>query len=364
MTHPVDGAPQPWYGFNFQWMFRQDFEVPEALPADEHALDAVADWGFNFVRVPLDYRFWASSETYATQTEHPLELIDGYIEQCRARGLHLSLNLHRVPGYCINAAHLERRNLWTDEVAQDAACAMWRGFAERYADVPPEALSFDLINELPSVGANGFTRDIHQKIIRRMAAEIRSVTPDRTIVIDGIDGGHTAIPELADVSDVQSGRGYAPTGLSHFGSDWWDIASGLEPDAAVRQQLGAARDEWWSQENRRMGPAYPGEIQGKWWDKDALRAHFSQWDEVESRGSRIHIGEMGCYRRVPNDTALRWLSDMLDVFEEHRWGWALWNFEGPFGLVDSGREGTRRVASNGYSLDGDLLDLLIQRRLR
>ncbi|WP_216363596.1 glycoside hydrolase family 5 protein [Subtercola boreus] len=362
MKNLVNDLGAPWYGFNFQWIFREDFEAPRPIPADEKALDAVADWGFNFVRVPADYRFWASSETYEIRDEGPLQLIDGYVEQCRARGLHLSLNLHRVPGYCINGAQLESRNLWTDEVAQDAVCAMWRGFAERYRDVPSEVLSFDLINELPSVGANGFTRDIHQSIIRRIAGEIRDVTPDRTIVIDGIDGGHTAIPELADVSDVQSGRGYAPTGLSHFGADWWDIASGLEPDETVRARLASARDEWWAQATGGVGPEYPGEIRGKWWDKDVLREHFNQWDAVELGGSRVHIGEMGCYRRLPNDTALRWMSDMLEVFRVRRWGWALWNFDGPFGIVNSGREGTRKDRQNGYEFDGDMLDLLKEKR--
>lgn len=362
MTNLQNDTAAPWYGFNFQWMFRQDFECPAALPADEKALDAIADWGFNFVRVPADYRFWASEETYEIQDESVLDLIDGYLEQCRSRQLHLSLNLHRVPGYCINGTRLERRNLWTDPIAQDAVVDMWRGFAERYADVPVDALSFDLINELPSVGQNGFTRDIHQRVIRRIIAEIRAVSPDRTIVIDGMDGGHTPLPELADVSDVQSGRGYAPTGLSHFGSDWWDTASGLEPDDSVRARLNESRDESWLQATHGEGPRYPGEFGGHWWDKDALRTHFSQWEEIERLGSRVHIGEMGCYRRLPNDTALSWMTDMLAVFAEHRWGWALWNFDGPFGIVNSGRPLARHDTRNGYTLDGDLLDVLIAAR--
>lgn len=355
---------RPWYGFNFQWIFREDHATPRAERADEAALDAITDWGFNFVRIPADYRFWASSDTYEIHDEGPLELIDGYVEQCRARGLHLSLNMHRVPGYCINGARLEGRNLWTSETAQDAVCELWRGFAERYRDVPNEDLSFDLINEMPNLGQLGFTADIHQRLIRRIAAEIRAVSPERTIVIDGIDGGHTAIPELADCSDVQSGRGYAPSGLSHFGSDWWDTAAGLEPDDEVRKQLGLARDEWWLQATGGKGPAYPGEIDGQHWDIDGLRAHFEPWTAVERGGSRVHIGEMGCYQRVPAPTALAWMSDMLTVFGEHRWGWALWNFDGPFGVVNSGRDGIRTIRRNGFTVDADLLDLLQEKQVR
>jgi endoglucanase len=355
----------PWYGFNFQWIFRRDHATPVPVPADEKALDAIAGWGFNFVRIPADYRFWASPEDYQTVDESPLELIDSYIQQCRARQLHASLNLHRVPGYCINGANLEKRNLWTDEVAQDAVVGMWRSLAERYSHVPAEALSFDLINELPSVGQRGFTREINEVITRRISSAIRSVTPDRMIVVDGIDGGHTSVPELADVSDVQSGRGYAPTGLSHFGSDWWDIASGLEPNDEVRARLGRAREDWWLQGAAgRELPEYPGQVRDEWWDREALNDHFSHWDEVEAGGSRVHIGEMGCYYRVPNDVALRWMSDMLRVFAQRQWGWALWNFDGPFGIVNTRRVGARQDRRNGYTLDGDMLDLLQENRLR
>lgn len=353
----------PWYGFNFQWIFRQDYASPSAQAADEKALDAIADWGFNFVRIPADYRFWASADTYRTHDETPFQLFDGYVEACRSRGLHLSLNLHRVPGYCINQAGLEAHNLWTDEAPQVALCAMWREIAERYQHVPSRDLSFDLINELPRVGQRGFSRDIHERLIRRVSAEIRSVSPDRTIVIDGIDGGHTAIPELADCSDVQSGRGYAPTQLSHFGSDWWDTAAGLEPDPVVRERLGAAREEWWLQSSGGRGPDYPGEFDGRWWDIDTLRSHFDQWVEIERKGSQVHIGEMGCYPRVPQKAALAWTSDMLSVFAEHRWGWALWNFDGPFGIVNNGRREIRLAKRNGYVVDGDLLELLIDRQV-
>lgn len=353
---------QRWYGFNFQWLFRRDHATPTAASADEKALDALADWGFNYVRIPADYRFWASDVTYEIEDETPLELVDDYINQCQNRGLHMSLNLHRVPGYCINGTNLERRNLWTDPVAQDAVCSMWAGLAERYRDVPVTDLSFDLINEPPSVGQGGFTTEIYGTLIRRVVERIRAVTPERTVIIDGIDGGHTAVAELADAADVQSGRGYAPTALSHFGSDWWDTASGLEPDQAVRDRLGRARDEWWLQSSPDY-PTYPGEIDGRHWDKAALREAFAPWDEVTAGGSEVHIGEMGCYRRVPNDTALAWMSDLLEVFAERRWGWALWNFEGPFGIVDSGRPDAVLDRRNGYTLDGGLLDLLRERRV-
>ena len=110
--------------------------------------------------------------------------------------------MHRVPGYCINDNHLERRNLWTDAIAQAVLVHHWEIFAKRYAGVSSRNLSFDLVNEPPSVGQYGMTRENHEQIMRRTIAAIRAIT------LDGLSGGHEAIPELADAGVTHRGRAY------------------------------------------------------------------------------------------------------------------------------------------------------------
>ena len=86
-------------------------------PPDEKALDFLAEFGFNFVRIPLDYRFWTNNFDYFHPDESTFCYIDQYLRACKSRGIHLSLNLHRVPGFCINRNDLERDNLWQNELA-------------------------------------------------------------------------------------------------------------------------------------------------------------------------------------------------------------------------------------------------------
>lgn len=44
------------YGFNFQWIYVwSEGKVPEK--PDLKALDFLVEMGFNFIRVPTDYRF-------------------------------------------------------------------------------------------------------------------------------------------------------------------------------------------------------------------------------------------------------------------------------------------------------------------
>ena len=125
----------PRYGFNFLWMYSPG-EGRRPEPADPRALDFLARRGFDFVRVPTNYWFWTKAFDYDHPDETVLGMIDGYLEATSARGMHLSLNLHRAPGYCINSPERERHNLWTDAVAQDAFVATWERFARRYRGVP------------------------------------------------------------------------------------------------------------------------------------------------------------------------------------------------------------------------------------
>jgi endoglucanase len=208
------------YGFNFPWMIGWR-PGARPLPPDLKALDFMAENSFTFVRIPANYRFWTGDFDYMHPDQGTLAHIDSYLQACGARGLHMSLNLHRAPGYCINNNDLERHNLWRDKEPQDGFVNLWETWARRYKGVPARNLSFDLVNEPPNEGEYGFTREIHSALVRRTTAAIRAVDPDRPVVIDGVGGGHLAMPELADLGVIHSGRGYMPFPVSHHRAEWW-----------------------------------------------------------------------------------------------------------------------------------------------
>jgi endoglucanase len=248
--------------------------------------------------------------------------------------------MHRAPGYCINGNHLEIHNLWKDEIAQNAFVFAWETFARRYKGVSSRFLSFDLLNEPPEIGQYGFTRDIHQAVMRRTVAAIRAVDPAREIVIDGLAGGHLAMPELSDLGVVHSGRGYQPMPVSHYEASWWSGHVGLAE------------------------PIYPGtDWDGRIWNRETLVEFYQPWRDVQAKGVPVHIGEFGCFNKTPNDVALRWFADLFSVYREFGWGYSLWNFEGAFGIVDQGRPGARYETIGGYHIDRDLFQLMIESRV-
>ena len=130
-----------WRGFNLPDMVSADWARG---PFREEDFRLIARLGFNFVRLPLDYRLWIAKGDW--------ERIDAAAFAGHRPGgpmgirydLHVCLNLHRAPGYCVNPP-AEPRNLFTDARAQRVCALHWAFIARRYRGIPNRSLSFNLL---------------------------------------------------------------------------------------------------------------------------------------------------------------------------------------------------------------------------
>ena len=64
------------------------------------------------------------------------------------------------------------------------------------------------------------------------------------------------------------------------------------------------------------------------------------------------VGEWGAFNKTPHDVSLRWAEDCLSNWQKAGWGWALWNFRGSFGILDSGRTDVQYEDSPGINSTG------------
>ena len=76
------------------------------------------------------------------------------------------------------------------------------------------------------------------------------------------------------------------------------------------------------------------------------------------RGVGVHCGECGCFNRTPHPVFLSWFEDVLTILERYNIGFALWNFGGTFGVLDSGRADVAYEDWYGRKLDRKLLALM------
>ena len=81
------------------------------------------------------------------------------------------------------------------------------------------------------------------------------------------------------------------------------------------------------------------------------------WRPAIDDGTFLHLGEFGCHQlTVPHATCLAWLEDVLKMCQRH--GWALWNLDGTFGILDTPRTDCAFEDFHGHKLDRKVLDLL------
>ena len=145
-----------WRGFNLL-----DYFTPKPPKAGASSFTTeddfrwIADWGFDFVRLPMAYPRYIKYDPSKNITpedvlnidEKVVDEIAQLVELANKYKLHVSLDLHRAPGYCINAGFNEPYNLWKDEAAQEAFKFHWEMWAKRLKGISHKDLSFDLVNE-------------------------------------------------------------------------------------------------------------------------------------------------------------------------------------------------------------------------
>jgi aryl-phospho-beta-D-glucosidase BglC (GH1 family) len=80
---------------------------------------------------------------------------------------------------------------------------------------------------------------------------------------------------------------------------------------------------------------------------------------ADEEGIPVMIQEFGVHNQTPHTVTLAFLSDLVPVFKEHNRGYALWNLEGSFGILNSGRTDCNYESYEGELLDREMLNILI-----
>ncbi len=339
-----------WKGFNLLDYFSPN-PANERGNTPEVFFQWMADWGFDFVRIPMAYpsyiKFDRSRNILPHETRnidtHATDKIENLVHTAQKHGLHVSLNLHRAPGYCINAGFHEPYNLWIDSQALEDFCFHWEFWAKRFKETSKKKISFDLLNEPAwrddmndQLGKKTtLPGDVYRRIVLAAYNTIKKVNKKHLIIADGNNVGKDVTPEITDLDIAQSCRGYVPSIISHYKASW------------------VYKDP----ENLPL-PVWPGKVGDQELSRKMLEDLYAPWIKLAQSGIGVHCGECGCFNKTPHAVFLAWFTDVLDILGSHDIGFALWEFKGAFGLIDSGRTDVAYEDWYGYKLDRKLLTML------
>ena len=196
------------------------FEIYRAKYVAEKDIAAIAEWGFDHIRLPMHYNLLFDPDT-GTFIESGFELIDDLLDWCRKHEIDVILDMHAAPG---GQNHGEISDsdgvarLWTEPVPyQDQLETIWTEIARRYVD-EPLIIGYDLINEPVTPGCrdgaapdsckgtpNEWPGEEQSEALRalyvRLIEAIRQIDTNHIIFIEGNYYATTFPPQLENLPD-------------------------------------------------------------------------------------------------------------------------------------------------------------------
>jgi hypothetical protein len=149
----------------------QFFEIYRANYVEEKDVAAIAEWGFDHIRLPFHYDVFFDPAT-ATFKEDGFALLDEFLRWCRTHNIHVILDMHAAPG-AQNSLNISD---------SDGTARLWTEIARRYAE-EPLIIGYDLINE--PVLPEGVTSVDLRALNVRLTQAIRAVDTNHILFIEG-----------------------------------------------------------------------------------------------------------------------------------------------------------------------------------
>ena len=204
-----------------------------------------------------------------------MNILDKVLEQCQKLGIMVIIDLHRVPGgkEFNHGVVQEEAKLYDNPEFAEEFVESWRKLARRYRDCPV-VYAYDLINEPNQKTPR---RIDYLELQYRAAKAIREIDPETPICVTSNDWSSpryfSYLHPLPLKNIIYNVHMYRPLTYTH-------------------QRVVPALTRIYT---------YPGNVDGKYWDKDALRRCLAPVREFQQKyGARIVMSEfsLGARRRT------------------------------------------------------------------
>jgi len=267
----------------YPFMSREDFDV------------LTKDWGANLVRWQL-IRPAGQTGDYDAWLDGMLQKLDAALTWARENGTYIVVDLHSPPGGGNSPGGYQDASggLFTSREAQEHFIEVWRKIAGRYKG-NSLIWGFDLVNEPMDEGTSDDCLDWNSLALKAGQA-VREIDPGRNLIIEpGMTGspqGFIRFRPLPLSNVIYSFHMYIPGEFTHQGVFY--------PSKPV---------------------FYPGSINGVEWNKETLlKALKPAMDFAARYRVQMYVGEFSAIRWAPG--ADRYLSDLVDIFDDQGWDWS------------------------------------------
>jgi endoglucanase len=291
--------------------------------------------GFQYVRLPVGCTILYHSGDPAQLNAGALLKVDDAVKKITDAGLAVVINIHP------NLASFDDQVASSHAAQQDLA-TYWKAVAEHFKGYSATQVIFEVYNEPHVTSVNGvaLAADWWLPVQENCIRAIRSVTLAHVIIAGGMEwnslNGLTRMTPYPFDRIVYNFHFYDPFLFTHQGATWtgWDpvlkarnVPYPSSPEAVAPLVADAPTQELKDQLTWYGAQRY---------NEDSL---LNMLRKAADWASRNHVyvtcNEFGTYKPVSPPLSRRaWVHDVRSSLEKLGIGWAMWEYDEGFGLVD------------------------------
>ncbi len=291
----------------------------------------IRDLGFTFVRVPIDLGFVYNQGSGSLNAENVAH-IDRGLERLLSYDLAVVVDLHSTSLDDSNAGNYSGG--LEDPLFVETFIEFWRLFAAHLQQFDAERIFIQPMNEPVFDDQPSDWLPIQERLV--MA--IREAAPENTILATGaLWSGIDTLVEMKPLDDpnvVYDFHFYDPFPFTHQGATWtleWAKVLQNVPYPSTPENIQPLVDTQMDDEARGVLEGYGMER----WNAERIRQRMERvFNWAQTYGVRVICTEFGVLQDVaPPADRVRWIGDVRTLLESYGFGWAMWEFDGSFGLV-------------------------------
>lgn len=276
------------------------------------------DWKANSLRVMIGgekyYPGGLQLPDYDAILQTELVRMDTLVKWCTANGLRMNVGMAGLSD-----------GVFKSQAAQTRLINAWKLVATRYKN-SPAVWAYDLANEpIVSPYPYSYTYPLDNSILMwpqladTLVKEIRKIDTEKGIIIESLNYS-------INMDDIKPIDASVPNIIYSVHM--------YQPQSLTHQQFSSQTPAY----------SYPGTIDGVYYDKAKLKEILAPMKAYQEKYRvPIYIGEFGCIRWAPNNSAYNYLRDCIEIFEEYNWDYAYntfrtwdgWSVEHSTGWYDS-----------------------------
>lgn len=296
----------------------------------EEDIKRIADWGFDHVRLPIDYEVLENED--GSEREEGYQFVYNTVDWCMKYKLNIILDLHKAPGYDFNhAGNSAENNFFTSEALQNRFVNLWVNIVKHFWGY--DNVAFELLNEVVEKD----NVELWNALIKRTVTAIRKIAKSSPIIYGGIQWNSATtlkyLEKPLDKNIIFTFHFYEPLLFTHQKAHWVEKMD-KKKDVFYPDDM-----ETYKEESAKLGEQ--GLTVSESTAADIGEEFLEQVVEAAitaaaDAGVSLYCGEFGVIDQAPVEDTLRWFTTVDEVFKKHQIGFAVWSYkEMDFGITES-----------------------------